>query len=506
MRDIFLRTVVVILASAMFATAQNDPCNGPKDVYVNARQDYLGNPNAANELNAAKAKVNYCHCLERKYGKDMPPEVQKFCSRKDDFSPPPVTEHGPPHIDGLVNPEGPVGAPVTIYGSNFGAQQGTGTVKFNGITTVVTSWTNTQIMVTVPVGATTGNVVVNAGGASSNGVLFSVTKPTDAQKLGTKVQGGPYTVGIYVSNSNCSGTHTVQISFEGTPWMTIPGSNTVQVAPGEVKAVDAEINLTGLPPGQHTGTIRFKCTNCTNPQCAPSIETAQVEILVVPSVVKFGDSPSDNNFQGLVNGQPADWCTFMNNVVNEVANSSFGQTSRGLKIIKTLKDKYLKNNCARLKVVPTVATTSKSGTPFSKIQPVDDEEVIAGNARYTVAGYLNGGENLYVGVDLTQKSFYCARQNPSEFYAFTYGGQLAVVNRMDLITSLIHEGLHAVNGGNQNVATPDGKGRGSSIEEEKDAFNVENEVRQAFGVPQQAVDVNAKGYNAGSNPNYQPVQ
>src|SRR5216684_1318053 len=74
----------------------------------------------------------------------------------------------------ILNPaSGLVGASVTISGANFGATQGTSTVKFNGTTATPTSWSTTSIVAPVPSGATTGNVVVTVSGAASNGVLFT---------------------------------------------------------------------------------------------------------------------------------------------------------------------------------------------------------------------------------------------------------------------------------------------------------------------------------------------
>ena len=77
-----------------------------------------------------------------------------------------------PTITSLSVTAGTVGTPVTIIGTNFGS---TGTVTFNGTTATVTTWTATSIATSVPTGATTGNVVVTAGGVPSNGVNFTVT-------------------------------------------------------------------------------------------------------------------------------------------------------------------------------------------------------------------------------------------------------------------------------------------------------------------------------------------
>jgi len=72
---------------------------------------------------------------------------------------------------------GLVGTSVTISGANFGTAQGSSTVKFNGTTATPTSWRGTSIVVPVPSGATTGNVVVTVGGVASNGDMFFVLFP-----------------------------------------------------------------------------------------------------------------------------------------------------------------------------------------------------------------------------------------------------------------------------------------------------------------------------------------
>ena len=86
-----------------------------------------------------------------------------------------VSAAGPPNITSLSPTSGPVGTSVTITGTNFGATQGSSTVTFNGTAATPTSWSATSIAVTVPAGATTGNVVVTVGGVASNGMTFTVT-------------------------------------------------------------------------------------------------------------------------------------------------------------------------------------------------------------------------------------------------------------------------------------------------------------------------------------------
>ncbi len=73
-----------------------------------------------------------------------------------------------PSITSLSPVSGAVGTAVTITGSNFGSTKGTSTVTFNGTAATPTSWSATSIVVPVPAGATTGNVVVTVGGVASN--------------------------------------------------------------------------------------------------------------------------------------------------------------------------------------------------------------------------------------------------------------------------------------------------------------------------------------------------
>lgn len=86
-----------------------------------------------------------------------------------------VAKPATPTITLLSPSSGAVGATVTITGSGFNATQGTGTVTFNGVTATVTSWSPMSLTTTVPVGATTGNVVVQQNGLTSAGVAFTVS-------------------------------------------------------------------------------------------------------------------------------------------------------------------------------------------------------------------------------------------------------------------------------------------------------------------------------------------
>jgi hypothetical protein len=85
----------------------------------------------------------------------------------------------PPVVSSFTPNDGPVGAQVTISGSNF---TGATKVAFNGIPSSGTATffvdSNTQLRANVPAGATTGKIAVtNADGAGSSANSFIVTRP-----------------------------------------------------------------------------------------------------------------------------------------------------------------------------------------------------------------------------------------------------------------------------------------------------------------------------------------
>ena len=91
-----------------------------------------------------------------------------------------ITVGTTPYLSGISPTIGGVGTSVTIAGSNFGATQGNSTVTFNGATATATSWSNSQIVATVPsaVPADAGPVVVTVNAvASVPTISFTAVKP-----------------------------------------------------------------------------------------------------------------------------------------------------------------------------------------------------------------------------------------------------------------------------------------------------------------------------------------
>jgi len=109
-----------------------------------------------------------------------------------------------PVITGLSQPSGAIGSQITITGQNFSSP---GSVTFNGVPTITSSWTSTTIVTNIPLGATTGNIVVTAdNGLASNAVLFTVNAPIIS---GLSQPSGPVGTQITVSGSGFGATQSI---------------------------------------------------------------------------------------------------------------------------------------------------------------------------------------------------------------------------------------------------------------------------------------------------------
>jgi len=104
-----------------------------------------------------------------------------------------------PTVTNLSPSQGPVGTVVTISGYGFGASQGAGSVTFNGVAAASSSWMDSQIIVPVPVGASTGDVVVTQGVAATSSPLFAVlngAQGTQAPILQIGLHDSPLTIDL----------------------------------------------------------------------------------------------------------------------------------------------------------------------------------------------------------------------------------------------------------------------------------------------------------------------
>ena len=126
-----------------------------------------------------------------------------------------ITVVSPPSITGISPTSGFIGTTLTITGTNFGTNQGTSTVTFNGtVAAEILNWGATSIVAMVPAGATTGSVAVSANAASSTGPTFTISS---AGSFGI--------TSIFPS----SGVPGMQVQINGGGFGTSQGSSTISL-------------------------------------------------------------------------------------------------------------------------------------------------------------------------------------------------------------------------------------------------------------------------------------
>ena len=185
-----------------------------------------------------------------------------------------------PSISGLSPSSGGVGTSVTISGSNFGASQGTSSVRFNGVNATPSSWSATSIVVPVPTGATTGSVVVTVGGASSNGSLFTVSQAPVISVL--LPSSGAVGTSVTISGVNFGGSQgTSTVRFNGTSTTPISWSTTSIVV--TVPSGAATGNIVVTVGGQNSNGSLFTVSQTPCGQChSPNLTLSCTPTTVAP--------------------------------------------------------------------------------------------------------------------------------------------------------------------------------------------------------------------------------
>jgi len=177
----------------------------------------------------------------------------------------------PPSITSLNPASSVVGTSVTISGANFGATQGTSTVKFNGVAATPASWSATSIVAPVPAGATTGNVVVTVGGVASNGMNFAVTPPPPSI-TSLNPASGVVGTSVTISGANFGAAQGASaVTFNGTAGTPASWSATSIVVPVPSGAATGNVVITRAPSGGGSAEDISNGVNFTVTSSAPSI-------------------------------------------------------------------------------------------------------------------------------------------------------------------------------------------------------------------------------------------
>lgn len=182
-----------------------------------------------------------------------------------------VVPQPPPTISSLSPSSGATGAAVTVTGTNFGKAQGTSVLKFNGVTATPTGWNPTSINAPVPIGATTGPVVVTVG-VASNGSAFTVLTTGTVAGTITRASGGTPISGALVellqsnvlkasTNTAANGTYSIPNLTPGTYDVRVSASGFStelrtgnSVAAGQTVTVNVALSVPGAITGKVTKT------------------------------------------------------------------------------------------------------------------------------------------------------------------------------------------------------------------------------------------------------------
>jgi hypothetical protein len=201
----------------------------------------------------------------------------------------PFTVVAAPAITSLSPTSAAVGASVTITGTNFGATQGTGTAAFNGTTaTAITSWSATAIVATVPAGATTGNVVVNASGVNSNGSSFTVLPAPSIASLSPA--SGVVGASVTIAGANFGATQgTSAVTFNGTTATTITSWSATSI-------------VATVPAGATTGNVVVNASGANSNGFAFTVVVVPTINWTQPATITYGATLSGVLNASAVNG------------------------------------------------------------------------------------------------------------------------------------------------------------------------------------------------------------
>ena len=176
-----------------------------------------------------------------------------------------------PIVDGFAPNEGSVGTEVTINGQNFGTDP---IVKFNNVNAVVGSGTATQIVTTVPFGATTGRITVKAGALTGVSPTNFIVIPQ------------PVVFGFTPARAAVG----AEVTITGANFNSIAGNNIIEFAGVEVTSIlsaSTESLTVEVPAGATTGRIEVTVNGLTG--------TSTADFVVVPTTVATDYSTSYND-------------------------------------------------------------------------------------------------------------------------------------------------------------------------------------------------------------------
>src|SRR5947207_1827852 len=158
---------------------------------------------------------------------------------------------------------------------------------------MTTRWRDISIVVSVPGGATTGNVVVTVGGVASNGVSFTVTSSAPAI-TSLNPTTGPVGTAVTITGTNFGTTGTV--TFNGTTASTTSWSATSIVAsvPGGATTGNVVVTVGGVA----SNGVNFTVTSSAPAITSLNPTTGPVGTAVTITGTNFGATTDTVTFNG----------------------------------------------------------------------------------------------------------------------------------------------------------------------------------------------------------------
>jgi hypothetical protein len=145
----------------------------------------------------------------------------------------------PSQILGVSPESAPVGSPITIGGTGFGANQGSSVVIINGIQANISSWSDTAIVAVVPSGASTNGVIqVCANLVCSNNVPFAIGTTLAPIITALSLYEGPPLMGFVITGANFGG---VQGSLSGVTLGDFPNQTQLTVLSWSTSQIKVQI-------------------------------------------------------------------------------------------------------------------------------------------------------------------------------------------------------------------------------------------------------------------------
>ncbi|MHC1703734.1 MAG: IPT/TIG domain-containing protein [Tenuifilaceae bacterium] len=179
-----------------------------------------------------------------------------------------VTTATTPTITSFTPSSGLAGSSVTITGTNFGATQGTSTVKFGATTATATSWSATQIVATVP-SITAGNYtlsVTTSAGTVNSSTQFTVTTATTPTITSFTPSSGLAGSSVTITGTNFGATQGTSTVMFGTTTATATGWSATQIIATvpSIAAGSYTISVT-TTAGTVNSSTQYTITTATTP-------------------------------------------------------------------------------------------------------------------------------------------------------------------------------------------------------------------------------------------------